>query len=188
MSESEGTSSEPREPPVEPPPPTAAAPVAPRAPLDESPVVRSIYVYGVCAVALVLIVVGSLTAAVSAFRVVAPAAGHRDNIDRIGIGLADVAEGVIDRLNEEQRANAPTLEEFCGDDDSDECEDFYNDVVLGSGLLPEAVTDVVGDLRGELESQIRWTALGRLVAGIGSVVAGWLLFSRHRRLTALYRL
>lgn len=170
----------------------------------ESVTVRSIYLYGVLAVALAAIVVGAAMSAMSLFRVIAPDAGHRDTLDRASVGVADIVDQVAGRWLDDGSGQVPSIEEYCagwpGDDASvgeqmgvaADCAADYQafiDQVDGAASTSPAqvVSAVTGAVRDEVNSQIRWTAFGKLVEGIAVGIAGLIVFRRHRPLVEAYR-
>ena len=113
---------------------------------------RSIYLYGMCAVSIALIAVGALAMAVSGFRMAAPDAGHRDNIDRISVGLANIADKAIEHLESDPKSAVPSADTFCKDyaGTPEQCKADYESMyppgsdVLG---LPSSVAAIIGDVR-----------------------------------------
>lgn len=169
----------------------------------ESVTVRSVYLYGVLAAALAAIVVGAAMSAMSLFRVIAPDAGHRDTLDRASVGIAGIVDQVAGRWLEDGSGQVPSIEEYCagwpGDDASvgeqmgvaADCATEYQvfiDQVDGVSTSPTQMVSVVtGAVRDEVNSQIRWTAFGKLVEGIAVGIAGLMVFRRHRPLVEAYR-
>lgn len=157
-------------------------------PPQESTVVRSIYLYAMCAVSIGLLILGLVATATSAVRLVAPDAGHRDTLDRVSVGLANVAERIVNLID-----NQPSLEKFCTDDQAGlgtntvtaECRKAYRSADFGK--MSSQVSDVVGAVRNEVSSQIRWTAFGRMMVGLFSAIAGFVLLRIHRPKVAAYR-
>jgi hypothetical protein len=162
-------------------------PVPPPAP-QESTVVRSIYLYAMCAISIALLLIGLVAAATSAVRLAAPDAGHRDTLDRVSVGLANIADRVVNLIDKK-----PTLEQFCAEDQAglgtntvtSECRIAYRSADFGS--VPTQVSDVVSAVRNEVTSQIRWTAFGRLMVGLFTAIAGFVLLRIHRPKVAAYR-
>jgi hypothetical protein len=153
--------------------------------MGESTWVRSVYLYAICGVALLTGAVGAVTTVVAVSNIISPSLGHRDSLDRVGIGLANVAEEVITVLDgNAQEEN----EQFCEDvtDNDDEFEECLDDFgSSGNGI--DEVTDGIGSLRGELEGQIRDSAVASLIRGLLYVIVAWLLWRFHSRRTDLYR-
>lgn len=155
---------------------------------DETTWVRSMYLYVMCAAAVALVVIGGITSVAALANVISPSLGHRDSLDRVGIGLANVATDIVDSVMGVTDSDADILEEYCddisgGDDDAfDECMDLNASAANPVG----AVTDGIGDIKSELESQIRSAAIARLIRGLLFVIAGWLLWKFHANRTRLY--
>lgn len=168
--------------------PTESVVVAPRV-LEESSVVRSIYLYAMCAVSVALLALGLVTAASSAVRLAAPDAGHRDVLDRVGVGVSNIADSVVKLID----GGRQTLEDFCADYNSDydgnavtpDCQDYYES--QSSSSLSTQVADVTKAIRSEINSQIRWSAFGRLLMGLFGALAGFVLLRIHRPKVAAYR-
>jgi hypothetical protein len=154
--------------------------------VEETSWVRSAYLYVMCAVSFALVAIGLAGIVGGLIHTVAPDLGHRDTLDRVGIGVSNVAEDVIDALNDSQRDE---IEQFCeditdGDDaDFDDCIDDQ----LGSGSEMDTVVDGIGKVRSELQSQIRNNSVDRMIKGIIAMFVGVVLFRIHGRRTALFR-
>ena len=58
--------------------------------------VRSVYLYVMTALSVALVGIGAIVAVVGLVHTIAPDLGHRDTIDRLGIGVANIANEVID--------------------------------------------------------------------------------------------
>lgn len=152
----------------------------------ESTWVRSVYLYAMCAIAIVLVAGGAVMAVVATTNIIAPDLGHRDNIDRVGVGMANVAVDVVQILSGQSDADMQEIEDYCqewaDEDEFDRCVDEMS----GASQI-DAVADGIGALKGEIESQIRNTAIARLIRAVLLIVAGWLLWHVHARRTELYR-
>ncbi len=157
-------------------------------PREESTVVRTIYLYAMCAVSIGLLIVGLVASATSAVRLAAPDAGHRDTLDRVSVGIANIADRVVNLIERK-----PTLEKFCTEDQAglgtttvnSACRAAYRAADFGS--MSTQVSDVLGAVRNEVSSQIRWTAFGRLMIGLFTAIAGFVLLRIHRPKVAAYR-
>jgi hypothetical protein len=171
-----------------PDPPRETVVVAPVLAPPESTVVRSIYLYAMCAVAVALLIVGLITTATAAVRIAAPDSGQRDTLDRVSVGVANIADRVVGLIDPK-----PSLEQFCAEDQAGlgtdtvtaECKRAYRSADFGS--MTSQVSDVTNALRGEIRSQIRWAGLGRLLAGLFAAIAGFVLLRIHRPKVAAYR-
>jgi hypothetical protein len=153
--------------------------------MGESTWVRSVYLYAICGVALLTGAVGAVTTVVAVSNIISPSLGHRDSLDRVGIGLANVAEEVIAVLNgNAQEEN----EQFCEEvtDDDDDFEECLEDFDTSGGAIGE-LTDGIGSVRDELEGQIRDSAVASLIRGLLYSLVAWLLWRFHARRTDLYR-
>ena len=99
--------------------------------MEESSWVRSVYLYLMCVVSVALVAIGSVGAVVGVVHTIAPDLGHRDTLDRVGIGLANVPTEVVGLVEEQQNAG---VEEFCRDvtDNDDDFDDCMDDETGGS--------------------------------------------------------
>ena len=151
----------------------------------ETPWVRSVYLYVMCAASIALVLVGLASMAIGAVHAIAPDLGHRDTLDRVGIGLSNIGQDVVELFNDTQ---LESIEEFCedvtdSDDDFDECvEDEQAFSGEGLGSIQEGIAEV----RDELRNQIRNNSIDRFLRGLVFVAAGWVLFRIHGRHTELF--
>jgi hypothetical protein len=152
--------------------------------MEESTWVRSVYLYLVCALALLAIAFGSVAGVMGVSRIISPSLGHRDSLDRVGIGLSNVAENVIARLD--QSGNTEN-EQYCRDVTGDEVEFQSCMADMGSGSMPtDEVLGGIADVRSEFEHQIRGNATAQLIRGLMLVLVGLLLWRAHAHRTVLY--
>lgn len=151
--------------------------------MQETSWVRSLYLYVMCAASVVLVGLGAIGFVVGAVHTIAPDLGHRDTLDRVGIGLANVASDVLDLMNEGEGGNS---EAFCRDvtDNSTDFEDCMSSE--GTGQEVDAIQDGIGELRSELQSQIRNNSIDHMIRGLLLIGAGVLLFRIHGRRTELF--
>ncbi len=152
--------------------------------MQETPWVRSLYLYLMCVVSIVLVGVGAVAVVVGAVHTIAPDLGHRDAIDRVGIGLANVGTEVVDLIDQTQGSDS---ESFCRDV-TDNSTDF-DDCMADQGTTDEsmaAIRDGIGEVRSELRSQIRNSSIDHMIQGLLLIGAGVLLFRIHGRRTELF--
>ncbi len=151
--------------------------------MQETSWVRSLYLYVMCAASVVLVGLGAVGFVVGAVHTIAPDLGHRDTLDRVGIGLANVASDVLDLMNEGEGSDS---EAFCRDvtDNSTDFEDCMSSE--GTGQEVDAIQDGIGELRSELQSQIRNNSIDHMIRGLLLIGAGVLLFRIHGRRTELF--
>lgn len=154
--------------------------------VEESSWVRSAYLYIMCAVSIVLVALGIGGIVGGLVHTIAPDLGHRDTLDRVGIGVSNIAEDVIDALAGSQRDE---IEQFCEDVTDGDDED-YDDCIadqLDDGGEMGTIVDSVGKVRSELQGQIRNNSVDRMIKGIIALVFGIVLFRIHGRRTELFR-
>lgn len=151
--------------------------------MEESSWVRSLYLYVMCVVSIALVAMGAVGFVVGAVHTAAPSLGHRDTLDRVGIGLSNVGDKVLDLVAESQSGG---VEEFCRDvtDNDDDFESCMDDE-SGAGEM-SAISDGIGEVRSELESQIRNNSIDRMIAGLLAIGVGLVLFRIHGRRTTLF--
>jgi hypothetical protein len=139
-----------------------------------------------CAVSIALVAMGLGGIVGGLIHTAVPDLGHRDTLDRVGIGVSNIAEDVIDAMNESQRDD---IEQFCEDVTDGDDEDFEDcvDDQLGSGSEMDTVVDGIGKVRSELQSQIRNNSVDQMIKGIVALIIGIVLFKIHGPRTALYR-
>ena len=152
--------------------------------MHETSWVRSIYLYLMCVVSFALVALGSLGAIGGLVHTVAPDLGHRDTIDRIGIGLSNVASSVVNLVDQAQGSNA---ESFCrdstvGNSEFDAC---MKDQSSSSDQM-SAIQDGIGEVKSELQHQIRSSSIDQMIRGLLLVGAGLLLFRIHGKRTELF--
>ena len=153
--------------------------------MTETSWVRSVYLYAMCAVSVALVGLGAVGAAVGLVHTVAPDLGHRDTLDRVGIGLANIADSVVDLMGE---AELESLESYCedvtdGDDEFDEC--MEDEQAFGEGAM-SSIQDGIAEVKDELRSQIRNSSVDRMIRGLLMVAAGFVLFRIHAPRTELF--
>lgn len=151
--------------------------------VQEASWVRSVYLYLMCLVSILLIGIGAIGAVTGAVHAIAPDLGHRDTLDRVGVGLSNVAVNVVGLLEESQGGGA---EDFCRDvtDNADDFDDCLADESGGTEM--DAITDGISEVRNELQSQIRNSAVDQLIRGLLLIGAGVLLFRIHGHRTELF--
>jgi hypothetical protein len=152
--------------------------------VHETPWVRSVYLYLMCIVSIGLVALGAVGFVVGAVHAVAPDLGHRDTLDRVGIGLSNIAGEVVDLVGQTENGDA---EEFCRSvtDNDDDFEDCLADEGSG-GEEMDAIQDGISEVRSELESQIRNNAIDHMIRGLLMIGVGVLLFRIHANRTELY--
>ena len=78
-----------------------------------------------CAVSIFLIASGAVTGVIAATNVISPSLGHRDMLDRVGIGVADIAKEIITVVTRQTPEQQDSIIEFCEDfypaDEVDQC-------------------------------------------------------------------
>jgi hypothetical protein len=151
--------------------------------VHEASWVRSVYLYLMCLVSILLIGIGAIGAVTGAVHAIAPDLGHRDTLDRVGIGLSNVAVDVVDLIEE---TNGTGAEDFCRDvtDNADDFDDCMDDESATSEM--GSINDGIAEVRNELESQIRNSAIDQLIRGLLLIGAGVLLFRIHGHRTELF--
>jgi hypothetical protein len=144
-----------------------------------------VYLYVMCAVSVALVLAGLGATAVGLVHTVAPDLGHRDTLDRVGIGLANIGGEVADIFGEAQAGGA---EEFCRDVTDNESD--FDDCVQDQQTVPDDSMDQIqqgiGEVKQELRSQIRNNSVDRMIRGLLMVAAGVVLFRIHGRRTELF--
>lgn len=152
--------------------------------MQEVPWVRTAYLYVMCVVSVALIALGVMGAVTGLVHTVAPDLGHRDTLDRVGIGASNVASKVVDLLSEGQGGDS---EDFCRDvtDNNSDFEDCMADQFLGPDSMT-AIQEGIGEVRSELESQIRNSSIDQVIRGVLLLIAGLLLFRIHGSRTELF--
>ena len=126
----------------------------------------------------------AIATVVGAVHVVAPDLGHRDTLDRVGIGLSNVATGVVDLINESQAANA---EAYCKDATDNEAD--FNDCVVNESPSGDQISTIqhgIAEVRSELKTQIRNNSVDRIIRGMLMIAVGFLLFRIHGSRTELF--
>lgn len=151
--------------------------------VQEASWVRSVYLYLMCLVSVLLIGVGAIGAVTGAVHAIAPDLGHRDTLDRVGVGLSNVAVNVVDLIEETEGGGA---EDFCRDvtDNANDFDDCLADESGGTEM--DAIAEGISEVRNELESQIRNNAIDQLIRGLLLIGAGVLLFRIHGHRTELF--
>ena len=152
--------------------------------VQETPWVRSVYLYLMTVVSVVLVGLGTVGFIVGLVHTIAPDLGHRDTLDRVGIGLANIATEVVDIVNESSSGDS---ESFCRDvtDSNADFQDCMADEG-GNGESATAIQDGISKVKSELESQIRNNSIDHMIRGLLLVGAGVLLFKIHGRRTELF--
>lgn len=152
--------------------------------MGETPWVRSLYLYFMCVVSIALLATGAIGAVVGAVHTVAPDLGHRDTLDRVGIGVSNIASNVADLFADSQNKNA---EEMCRDATSSDGE--FDECVAAQSIGAdnmEAIQDGIAEVRSELQSQIRNNSVDRLIRGLLTMLVGLVLLRIHSRRAELF--
>lgn len=177
-------------PPAEGPPPADSTPPkgTGRVPADETPWVRSVYLFGACATGGVLMIIGLLVTLGSVVAVASPDSGLRDGWDRGLVGATEVVDDGLDVFDEFSRMQLEDdFERFCdGRTDDSFCEDLADRIDDEVSTIPDELSDNIGLIRDEVHRQIRVGALARLVGGLALAVVGFLLFRFHSRQVSVY--
>ena len=136
-----------------------------------------------CVVSMALIGLGSIGAVTGVVHTIAPDLGHRDTLDRVGIGVSNVASNVVTLLGEAQGGG----EDYCREvtNSSQDFDDCVNDQFGGTEEM-SAIEDGISEVRNELKSQIRNSSIDLLIRGLLLIGAGLLLFRIHGHRTALF--
>jgi hypothetical protein len=147
--------------------------------------VRSVYLYAMCAVSIALVGMGAVGVAVGAVHTVAPDLGHRDTLDRVGIGLSNIGAEVVGLFDEAQLGS---IESYCEDvtDNESDFDDCVDDEQSFSGDAMGSIEEGIGEVKQELESQIRSNSIDRMIRGLLMIAAGVVLFRIHGRRTELF--
>lgn len=152
--------------------------------MSESTWVRSVYVYAMCVLAIVTMGWGAVTAGASIAHTISPSVGHRDMLDRVSIGITNVAGEIIDRLDTDQRSAVEDRCEQLTDSDTELAECIKD--LSGSDAPMEAVVDGISKVRSEMEAQIRNSAIGKLIRGVLLFLFGLIVWLMHARRTELF--
>lgn len=131
--------------------------------MEETSWVRSIYLYAMCVVSIALVALGSVGVVVGLVHTIAPDLGHHDSIDRVGIGASNVAKHVVELLNESQA----------------------DDQAVDPSQM-NTIIDGIGEVRSELQRQIRNNSVDAMIRGLLFAGVGLLLWRIHARRTALF--
>lgn len=153
--------------------------------MEETSWVRTAYLYVMCVVSFLLVAFGGLAAVTGLVHTVAPDLGHRDTLDRVGIGVSNIAANVVDLVNETQGGGNSA--EFCRDVTDTES-DFED--CMGSGSIDadgmSAIQDGIGEVKGELQRQIRNNSIDQLIKGLLLIGLGIVVFRVHGHRTQLF--
>lgn len=154
--------------------------------VHEASWVRSIYLYLMCVVSIALIGFGAVASVTGFVHTVAPDLGHRDTLDRVGIGLANIATEVIGLVDEGQGGGE--AEEFCQDatDNDEDLQDCLDSQGGGGTDSISAIQDGIDEVKSELRGQIRNSAIDLLIRGVLLIAAGVVLFRIHGHRTELF--
>ncbi len=152
--------------------------------MEETSWVRSLYLYLMCIVSFVLVALGGLGVIGGLVHTVAPDLGHRDTLDRVGIGLANIATNVVDVVNESQGSGDSS---YCRDvtDNDDDFQACMDDGALSTDSMG-AIQDGIGEVKSELQSQIRNNSIDQLIRGLLLVGLGIVVFRVHGHRTELF--
>ena len=153
--------------------------------MSETSWVRSTYLYVMCAVSVALVLAGLAATAVGLVHTVAPDLGHRDTLDRVGIGLSNIGGEVAEIFSEAQGGGA---EEFCRDvtDNDSDLQDCLEDQQPVPDDSMDQIQQGIGEVKQELRSQIRNNSIDRMIRGLLMVAGGVVLFRIHGRRTELF--
>ena len=153
--------------------------------MSEESWVRSVYLYVMCAVSIALVVLGLSTTAVGLVHTIAPDLGHRDTLDRVGIGLSNIGGEVVDLFNESQVSGA---QDYCESiyDDADEVADCIEEEQSFAQDSFGSIEDGIAEVKDELTKQIRNSSIDGMIRGLLMTLAGALLFRIHGRRTELF--
>src|SRR5687768_10696394 len=137
-----------------------------------------------CAVSVALVLLGLATTAVGLVHTIAPDLGHRDTLDRVGIGLSNIGSEVVELFEESQLGGA---EDFCRDvtESDSEFEECLQDQRGSAAGSVESIQQGIDEVKDELRTQIRNNSIDRMIRGVLMVVGGVLLFRIHGRRTEL---
>ncbi|HUF97995.1 MAG TPA: hypothetical protein VMM60_07670 [Ilumatobacter sp.] len=162
---------------------------------NESNWVRSLYVYAVCLISMVVILAGAALTVTSAVTIISPSTGLSSGWERVLVGGTSVVEEgmkIAEDYMENQRGDM-TMPEFCEGDinasDEEYCASLAADMedALSEPVIPDEVDNVIALVRDEVLHQVRMAAIGKLVIGLLVVGLGLVVFGRHKGLTALYQ-
>jgi hypothetical protein len=147
--------------------------------------VRSVYLYLMCLVSVLLVGVGSIAALGGLVHTVVPDLGHRDTLDRVGIGLSNIAANVVQVVNDSQGNDNSSS--YCRDvtDNERDFQACMDDQGI-SGDSMSAIQDGISEVKSELQSQIRHSSIDQMIRGLLMVGAGLLVFRIHGRRTELF--
>lgn len=155
--------------------------------MDETTWVRSVYLYVMCAVSVALVGLGAVGFAVGIVHAVAPDLGHRDTLDRVGIGLSNIGSDVVDLFNEGQ---LDSIRDYCEEitDDEDELEECIEEEQSfeSGGDELDSIQRGIGSVESELRTQIRNSSVDQMIKGALMIVAGVVLFRIHGKRTELF--
>jgi len=161
---------------------------------NEASWVRTLYVYVVCLISMLVVLIGAALAASSAITIISPSTGLTSGWERVLVGGTSVVdEGV--KIAEEYMSTQQgemSLPDFCegvvAESDEEYCASIAADMETAGDepVIPVEVHDAISLVRDEVLHQVRMAAIGRLVIGLVVVALGVLVFRRHKGLTALY--
>jgi hypothetical protein len=159
---------------------------------NEANWVRSLYVYVVCLISMLVVLVGAAVTVSSAVTIISPSTGLTSGWERVLVGGTSVVEEGV-KIAEEYLQSQQGLPDFCEGEvdeiDKEYCDSLAEDMATAGDepVIPVAVNDAIAVVRDEVLHQVRMAAIGRLVIGLIVVVLGLLVFRRHKGLTALYQ-
>jgi hypothetical protein len=147
--------------------------------------VRSVYLYAMCAVSIALIGVGVVGAALGVVHTAAPDLGHRDTLDRVGIGLSNIGSSLVDLFNDTQLEG---IDSYCEDvtDSNADFEDCVDDEQAFGEDSMASIQDGIGEVKDELRSQIRNNSIDHVIQGLLTIAAGIILFRIHGPRTEVF--
>jgi hypothetical protein len=137
-----------------------------------------------CVVSVVLVGFGAIALVLGLVHTIAPDLGHRDTIDRVGIGVANIATSVVEVVNE---ADGGDSESFCLEVTTSESS--FQECLADQGFDEDAtgaIEDGIGEVKSELQRQIRNNSIDHMIRGLLLIGAGVLLFHIHGRRTELF--
>ena len=103
--------------------------------VQEASWVRSVYLYLMCVASVVLVGFGAIAFMLGLVHTIAPDLGHRDTLDRVGIGLANIATEVVDVVSEAEGGDS---EAFCRDVTDTDAD--FEDCMADQGIGDDATT------------------------------------------------
>ncbi len=160
---------------------------------NEANWVRSLYVYAVCLISILMVLVGAAVAASSVVTIASPSTGLTSGWDRVLVGGTSVVEEGVKIAEQYMESQQNELPYFCegevAQEDVEYCADIVDEIEAGADepIIPVEVHNAITLVKDEVLHQVRMAAIGRLVMSLVVVALGVLLFLRHKGLTAIYQ-